>query len=285
LCKKDFMNKVLIIGASGFLGGSLYEFFVSHNYQVGALSRHSNKQDKKFKKHEVDVMDYENLESVIALYDVVINCIGQVTSPIHECVILNTKGVKNIIDAVKKNRNYLVHLSTVSVYGSASTVTEESKVNPESAYGSLKYFSEYQITQNLTNYAILRISNLYGALQVKGILGYILRSFNKNEKTLFFDNDGSLKRYYLHVDDLSSIIKLVIDNRVKGVYNVIGSDFLTIKQLISLSEKALDYNFDVQYETKLPFENIGKVDNSKLEEQINYYSRHTIEDYLLRIKQ
>ena len=43
------MNKVLIIGASGFIGGSLCEFFVSHNYQVGALSRHSNKHDNKFK--------------------------------------------------------------------------------------------------------------------------------------------------------------------------------------------------------------------------------------------
>ena len=279
------MNKVLIIGASGLLGRSLVEFFVSNNFQVGALSRNCDNQNDKFNNYSVDVLDYEHLEFVVAQYDIVVNCIGQITNPIHECVSLNTKGVKNIIDAVKKNGNYLIHLSTVSVYGSSSTVTEESPVNPESVYGSLKYFAEYQISQNLTNYAVLRISNLYGKGQVKGILGYILRSFRNNEKALFFNNDGSLKRYYLHIDDLSSIVKLIIDKRVKGVYNVIGSDLLTIKQLVALCEKALDYCFDVQYEIKRPIENIDKVDNSKLKKQVDCFLQHNIEEYLQELKQ
>ena len=279
------MNKVLIIGASGLLGRSLVEFFVSNNFQVGALSRNCDNQNDKFNNYSVDVLDYEHLEFVVAQYDVVVNCIGQITNPIHECVSLNTKGVKNIIDAVKKNGNYLIHLSTVSVYGSSSAVTEESPVNPESVYGSLKYFAEYQISQNLTNYAVLRISNLYGKGQVKGILGYILRSFRNNEKALFFNNDGSLKRYYLHIDDLSSIVKLIIDKRVKGVYNVIGSDLLTIKQLVALCEKALDYCFDVQYEIKRPIENIDKVDNSKLKKQVDCFLQYNIEEYLQELKQ
>ena len=279
------MNKVLIIGASGLLGRSLVEFFVSNNFQVGALSRNCDNQNDKFNNYSVDVLDYEHLEFVVAQYDIVVNCIGQITNPIHECVSLNTKGVKNIIDAVKKNGNYLIHLSTVSVYGSSSTVTEESPVNPESVYGSLKYFAEYQISQNLTNYAVLRISNLYGKGQVKGILGYVLRSFRNNEKALFFNNDGSLKRYYLHIDDLSSIVKLIIDKRAKGVYNVIGSDLLTIKQLVALCEKALDYCFDVQYEIKRPIENIDRVDNSKLKKQVDCFLQHNIEEYLQELKQ
>jgi len=279
------MNKVLIIGASGLLGQSLVEFFVSNNFQVGALSRNCDNQNDKFNNYSVDVLDYEHLEFVVAQYDVVVNCIGQITNPIHECVSLNTKGMKNIIDAVKKNGNYLIHLSTVSVYGSSSAVTEGSPVNPESVYGSLKYFAEYQISQNLTNYAVLRISNLYGKGQVKGILGYILRSFRNNEKALFFNNDGSLKRYYLHIDDLSSIVKLIIDKRVKGVYNVIGSDLLTIKQLVALCEKALDYCFDVQYEIKRPIENIDKVDNSKLKKQVDCFLQYNIEEYLQELKQ
>ena len=279
------MNKVLIIGASGLLGRSLVEYFISNNFQVGALSRYCDSYDDRFYNHAVDVLDYESLEFVVEQYDVIINCIGQITTPIHECVSLNTKGIKNIIDAVKKNGNYLIHLSTVSVYGSSLAVTEESALNPESVYGSLKYFSEYQISQNLTNYAILRISNLYGKPQIKGILGYILRSYHNNEKDLFFNNDGSLKRYYLHIDDLSSIINLILAKRINGVYNVIGSDFLTIKQLISLSENALNFTFDVQYEAKRPIEHIDKIDNSKLKKQVDYSPRHNIEEYLQGLKQ
>ena len=279
------MNKVLIIGASGLLGQSLVQYFVSNNFQVGALSRYCDSNNDRFYNHAVDVLDYESLEFVVEQYDVIINCIGQITNPIHECVSLNTKGIKNIIDAVKKNRNYLIHLSTVSVYGSSLVVTEESALDPESVYGSLKYFSEYQISQNLTNYAILRISNLYGKPQIKGILGYILRSYHNNEKDLFFNNDGSLKRYYLHIDDLSSIIKLILAKRVTGVYNVIGSDFLTIKQLITLSENVLNFTFNVQYEAKRPIENIDKIDNSKLKKQVDYSLRHNIEEYLQGLKQ
>ena len=279
------MNKVLIIGGSGLLGKSLVEYFVSNNFQVGALSRHCNSQGRRFSNYAVDVLDYENLELVVAQYDVIINCIGQITNPIHECVSLNTKGITNIIDAVKKNGNYLIHLSSIAVYGSSSMVNEKSAVNPESVYGSFKYFAEYQINQNLTNYVILRISNLYGKSQVKGILGYILRSFHNNEKALFFNNDGSLKRYYLHIDDLSSIIKLILAKRVIGVYNVIGNDFLTIKQLITLSEKALDYSFEVQYEDKQPIENIDKVDNSKLKKQFDYFFQHNLENYIQELKQ
>ena len=279
------MNKVLIIGASGLLGRSLVEYFISNNFQVGALSRYCDSKDNRFYNHAVDVLDYESLEFVVEQYDVIINCIGQITNPIHECVSLNTKGIKNIIDAVKKNGNYLIHLSTVSVYGSSLAVTEESALNPESVYGSLKYFSEYQISQNLTNYVILRISNLYGKSQIKGILGYILRSYHNNEKDLCFNNDGSLKRYYLHIDDLSSIINLILAKRINGVYNVIGSDFLTIKQLITLSENALNFTFDVQYEAKRPIENIDKIDNSKLKKQVDYSLLHNIEEYLQGLKQ
>ena len=279
------MNKVLIIGASGLLGRSLVEYFISNNFQVGALSRYCDSYDDRFYNHAVDVLDYESLEFVVEQYDVIINCIGQITTPIHECVSLNTKGIKNIIDAVKKNGNYLIHLSTVSVYGSSLAVTEESALNPESVYGSLKYFSEYQISQNLTNYVILRISNLYGKSQIKGIFSYILRSYHNNEKDLFFNNDGSLKRYYLHIDDLSSIINLILVKRINGVYNVIGSDFLTIKQLITLSENALNFTFDVQYEAKRPIENIDKIDNSKLKKQVDYSLRHNIEEYLQGLKQ
>jgi nucleoside-diphosphate-sugar epimerase len=280
LFKNDFMNKILILGASGLLGESLVDYLLPRNFQIGALSRNYNKKKDGLNIHTVDVLDYESLETVVGKYDVVINCIGQITNPINGCITLNTKGIENIIHAVKKSEVYLIHLSTVSVYGSSLSVSEESPVNPESVYGSIKYFSEYQISQSLTNYVILRISNLYGKGQVKGILGYILRSFYNNERKLSFDNNGSLKRYYLHIDDLSSIIELTITKKINGVYNIIGNDFLTIKQLVSLCEKTLNYSFDAQYNSNQPIENIENIENIKLIKKINYSLNNDIEKYL-----
>ena len=175
------MNKILILGASGFLGKSLVGFFLANNFRVGALSRTFDQKNDKLDAYAVNILDYESLEPIIAQYDIIINCTGQITDPIHNCIILNTKGVQNIIDAVKKNKNYLIHLSTVLVYGSSSGVSEKSTINPESVYGSIKYFAEYQISHHLTNYVILRVSNLYGKGQSKGALGYILRTFRNNQ--------------------------------------------------------------------------------------------------------
>jgi dTDP-4-dehydrorhamnose reductase len=280
------MSKILILGASGLLGESLVEYFASTGFKVGALSRsYDKKKNKLVNAHAVDILDYESLESIIAQYDIIINCIGQITSPIHDCITLNTQGVQNIVDAVKKNGNYLIHLSTVSVYGTSSHVTENSPVNPESVYGTIKCFAEYQISQNLTNFMILRVSNLYGKGQTKGILGYITQSFYSSEKNLFFNNDGSLKRYYLHIDDLSAIVEIALTNKLKGVYNIIGKDFLTIKQLIALCERVFNYSFNVKYESKSPIENVDEVDNSKLKKQVDYFLQHNIEEYLQELKQ
>ena len=79
---------------------------------------------------------------------------------------------------------------------------------------------------------------------------------------------------------MNPIVKLILDKRIKGVYNVIGGDFLTIKQLVSLCERVFDYCFDVQYEIQQPIENIDKVDDSKLRKQVNYFLQHDIEGYL-----
>lgn len=275
------MNKILILGGSGLLGKSLIRHFLSKNFKVGSLSRYDSEGSLGCLNYQVDILDYAKLEPLIAAYDIIINCTGQITYPIYDCITLNTKGIQNIIDAVKKHGKYLIHCSTVAVYGSSlATITEESKINPESVYGTIKYFAEYQIKQNLVNYTVLRISNLYSRDQTKGIFGYLLRSVHNNEKELYFNNDGSLKRYYLHIDDLSNIVGEMLEKEIHGIYNVIGNDFVTVRELVAHFERAFHYSFNVQYEDKQPIENIDRIDNSKLMKKINYSFSNSLEMYL-----
>ena len=113
---------------------------------------------------------------------------------------LNTKGIDNIIDFVKKNDLNFFQVSTISVYGSSiDEVNEESKLNPETSYGSLKAMAEYLIQNKLSKdkFSIIRLSNLYGDQQPKGVLAYLLRSLKQNDD-IFFNNDGLLKRYFLN---------------------------------------------------------------------------------------
>ena len=278
------MSSVLVLGSNGMLGRSLVKHCALHGLEVGALSRNYGENSEGIKAYAVDVLDYKCLEPVIAQYDVIINCIGQVTNPIHECIALNTEGIENIVRAVSINKKYLIHLSTVSVYGSLLLASEESLVNPDSVYGSLKYFAEYQISRELSNYTILRISNLYGPEQKKGILGYVLRNSYENKKDLYFNNDGSLKRYYIHIHDLSLMILLIAEDKIKGTFNIVSKDFLTVKQLIKLCEKELSFSFDVEYQNRKPIDNIGRIDESKFKSKINYTSKHDLKTYLKSVK-
>ena len=97
--KNDFMNNVLILGASGLLGQTLVRHFVANKFRIGALSRgYKNYSNGLINSHAVDVLDFKELDLIVAQYDIIINCIGQITYPIEDCIKLNSVGVKNIID-------------------------------------------------------------------------------------------------------------------------------------------------------------------------------------------
>lgn len=277
------MSKVLILGGSGLLGSSLISYFLERKFKVGVISRRY--ENPNVKSYQLDILEYNELEKIFFEYDVVINCIGQITRPSNLCLELNTKGINNIINAVKLTGVYFIHISTVSVYGTCEIVNEDSELNPESVYGALKCFSEYQIKQRLQNYVILRVSNLFGINQTKGILAYILKTYKNKEKNLYFDNNGTLKRYYLHVDDLSVIIDIILKNYLLGIYNVIGQEFFDIKELVALVENTLNYKFNVTYENKQPIENIQVIESScKIKNILQHFKYRSIVNYLEEMK-
>jgi|APSaa5957512535_1039671.scaffolds.fasta_scaffold04825_4 nucleoside-diphosphate-sugar epimerase len=274
------MNSVLIIGASGLLGRTLVKKFIN-KARIGVLCRNPKKYKiNTIRTYSIDVLEAVPLDAIIREYDTIINCVGQITSPISNCLTLNTVGVKNIVDSVKKYNKELIHISTVSVYGSANYVDEDSKLNPETPYGSIKCFSEYLIKSNIKKYTILRVSNLYGSSQKKGIIGYLTNSYLSDENEINFNNDGSLKRYYLHIDDLSNVIVQIYMKDISGVYNIIGQDFLTIKGIILMFESVLDYKFDVTYDDIKPIENIKVIDNSKLENLLSIGNKTSVKSYI-----
>ena len=283
LFKKDFMNRALIIGASGLLGRAIVDELISKDYYVGSLSRNSiNIESSYLKEHLIDVLDYRKLEIVISEYDFIINCTGQITNPISNCLALNTDGIQNIVDAAKKYNKQLLHFSSVSVYGSAEFVNEESNLNPETIYASLKCFSEHIIKKNLKDCIIFRVSNLYGKNQKKGVVGYLVNQYINNLTDLSFNNNGDMRRYYLNVSQLAEIAFYALEEDLKpGIYNVIGEDNLSIKELVEKFNSNLNYCFSAKYEKSLPLENINKIDCSKIKRELNL-PRNTLIDLFIK---
>ena len=231
---------------------------------------------------ELDILKENDLRNKLADYDIIINCIGQITKPFNICFKLNSRGINNLYKAVSMNSTRLIQLSTVAVYGSLKKCNEKSPLNPETNYATAKAFSEQILLDNYLNknLTILRLSNLYGSHQLKGVFAYLLKSYFSDRK-LEFNNDGSLTRSFMHVEDCADIIVEVVKNsKLNGIYNVKGHETYSVKELIEQFENRFDVNFEKLFSQTLPWGNIESLDDSKLRSLITPQPKWKLFDFI-----
>lgn len=252
-------KKVLILGGAGYLGQNIAQRFSSETNHLTTIGDLVEPSTPIYDFIEVDVFNNSRLESVIREHDIIINCTGQVTKPINKCLKINTEGLTNIANLAKKHNKKIFQISTLAVYGSCDFADENTRLNPESPYASFKAFAEFQI-QSISHHSfcILRLPNLYGGNQVKGVFAYLLRSFNSDKK-LEFNNDGNLSRYFLHVSDCAEAIFTAVDKNISGIYNVTALEKYSVKEIIQKVETEKSIRFETFFEQKEPIENIKKV--------------------------
>jgi len=229
-----------------------------------------------------DVLDIKETIKKIVGYNIIINCLGQITNPFNLCFKLNSIATMNISKAVASSKVRLIHISTVAVYGSAGYCNEESPLNPETNYATAKAFAEQILLDNYDNkkLTILRISNLYGGRQMKGIFAYLLRSYHSDRK-LNFNNDGTLTRSFMHVDDCADIIMEVLKNgNLTGIYNIKGHETYSVKELVQQFENRFNVVFKKSFNQTLPWENIENLEDTKLRSLINLQPKWHLFDFI-----
>jgi nucleoside-diphosphate-sugar epimerase len=274
------MNKsILVIAGAGFLGKNLLSSLKLLNPKNLGCIDIVNPGIESVIYYNVDLLNVEfsQLCKIIDSYDIIINCSGQITNPIDICLKLNTEAINKIINAIKNKQKLLYQYSTVTVYGTTEYAVESTSCNPETPYSSAKYFSEYLITSQLDikQYCIIRLSNLYGDNQPKGVINYLISSF-KSDKILDFNNDGNMIRYYLNVKDCVTISCNLIKNYNYGIYNLIGPEKYTLKSLIQLAEKTFNCKFQVSFNKTIAWDNTKLISDSRIRDVLKIEYKHTI---------
>ena len=278
-------NKILVLGGAGFLGRSIIKELIDSDFCEVACADVVQGNIGQMSSYQLDIMNSRDLDEIIKDHDVVINCTGQITSPINKSLELNTRGITNIAESALKYGRRIIHISSVSVYGTTKCADETTLINPETPYAALKTFSEFIIESILPQeqFMILRLSNLFGENQKKGIVAYLISSFHTDKK-LQFNNNGSLMRYYLHVDDCSRIIAQfirLID--ISGAYNVVGRYGYTVKEIVRLFEESVNVKFEAVYDTVEPLEHIDKISDDKLKTHFQPQYNCSIKDFFRTI--
>tara|TARA_Y100001936_G_C16066397_1_gene667537 strand:- start:728 stop:1573 length:846 start_codon:yes stop_codon:yes gene_type:complete len=272
-------KKILVIGGSGFLGSNIVKIFQEFGYQNIVCGDIVKNPELKCSFKNIDLLSGNELKRDLSEFDLIINCTGQITEPFNICFRLNSDGIDNLLESINKKVR-LIHISTVAVYGSSKFCDEKSPLNPETNYATAKAFAEKKIMRRFgeEQFTILRLSNLYGTNQLKGISTYLINSY-KSDKRLIFNNNGNLVRSYIHVYDCVKLICEIVKNDLLGIYNIRGDDTLSVDELVKSFEKEFKVSFDIHYSDVNPWENILEISNSKISERVNHANSWTIMDY------
>jgi len=235
------LRKILVIGASGYVGKNVCLALAANGFRVIAASRsciglqHPSIESVRSPDLEDASADWTRLFNGV---DVAIHAAGMVhgdvDDPRHEAV--NYKSILKLIagaSAAGVSRFvYISSLAAQSASFSKTVLTEDDEPKPINAYGRAKLAAERAIRQSELQYTILRPVVIYGA-GAKGNLALLERLSNLRIPLPFGDLDAA--RSILSIDNLIGAILSVIQSSDAAFQTYLVADPipLSVKQIVS----------------------------------------------------
>lgn len=236
--------KVLVTGASGFLGRRLVEILIQRGYRVRALVRKlSNIEKLKTLDVEIffgDVGGIESLKPAFEGIDVVVHAAADTAGKKDEGDISTIKGTRNVADLCREYKiNKLIYISSCSVYGVADynngdIVTEESSMErfPEKRgyYSEAKLKAEQIIIEAMGKDGLPAVCLRPGTYFGPGVDIYTpMMGLSFGTKLFMIIGNGKFVLPLIYIDNLVDAIITAIekDEGIGKIYNVVDSDVVT----------------------------------------------------------
>lgn len=262
------MSKVLIMGATGFIGRNLLmHLYKDPDCEITCFSRHAATLQEQFSRAKVVEGVYNaslDFDSITKDQDCAYQLIST-TYPatsnknIQKEISDNIVAAVNFLEACVKNKvKKVVFISSGgTVYGKTFTVPikEDTVTNPINSYGIQKLTIEkllylYNYMYNL-DYRIIRLANPYGPYQrVHSGLGVISIFINKaiNNEPIRVFGDGNIIRDYIYIDDvISGIINIANYNGSEHIFNLGSGKGLSINEIVDEIEYVLNHTLIVEH--------------------------------------
>jgi len=251
------MEKVLVTGGLGFVGGHLIDFLMTNrtsvcvfdNLSSGTLKNVRGWRDNRnltiVKGDLLNTADFTKLKN--GHFDVVYHLaanpevrVGSTNPNVH--FQQNVVATHNLLEYLRKTKSNpsLVFTSTSTVYGEATKIPTPEDYGPQmpiSTYGASKLASEALISAYAHNYdfktLIFRLANIVGARSQHGVIYDFAQKLKKNPKELEILGDGTQTKSYLHISDCIEAMRLAQAKSSKQVeiYNVGSEDQINVKDI------------------------------------------------------
>lgn len=246
------MQKILITGSNGLLGQKLvYKLKDTSGISCIATARGENRLVSKdgYEYAELDITDYHSVASVFKNYkpDVVINTAAMTNVDACEtdregCWLLNVTSVENQVKVLEELQTQdpsykpqFIHLSTDFIFdGTHGPLDEEVIPRPLSYYGESKLAAEKAVEGSPLHWAIARTVLVYGIvdnMSRSNIVLWVKQSLEQGKSINVVDDQF---RTPTLAEDLADGCILIAKKKAQGIYNISGSDFLSILEIAQL---------------------------------------------------
>ncbi|MFA6888651.1 MAG: NAD(P)-dependent oxidoreductase [Candidatus Woesearchaeota archaeon] len=220
--------KIIIIGASGFLGHELLKDFSRFYDTMGTYCHHSVPQ-----LHYLDITDSEKVISLLSSFnpDIVIYPAAQPWVDFceqhpEESYTINVVGAFHVIDwCVQHNKKYVFVSSDYVFDGTSGPYSEEDFVHPLNVYGKHKLAVEQYIFQTQVQGLIVRTTTVYGWESAgKNFVVKFIKTLQEGKEFILPSDQYATPTY---VEDLSRAIVSLVQKNVTGIYHASGPQYMS----------------------------------------------------------
>jgi UDP-glucuronate 4-epimerase len=263
------MQSFLVTGGAGFIGSHFVEKLVADGHKVTVFDNFSDFYDPEIKRANLagildaiklvdgDITDRPLVDRVFAdgKFDTVVHLAARagvrpsIDNP-EAYITTNINGTFYLLDAARRNGvGRFVFSSSSSVYGLNRKMpfSEEDRIDQTiSPYAATKLAGE-QLCSNFAHLygmrtVCLRFFTVYGPRQRPDLAISKFTRLISNGEAIERYGDGSTARDYTYVEDIVQGVvgALGYDGPIFDIFNLGGSETVTLNELIHAVEQALD---------------------------------------------
>lgn len=297
-----FMKNLLITGGAGFIGANFVHYTLKNypDYKITVIDKltYAGNPDnltsvlEKINFITGDICDRELMDKLVSETDIVVHFAAEshndnsLRDP-WPFIQSNLIGTATILEAVRKHKKRLHHISTDEVYGDLelndpAKFTPETPYNASSPYSSTKAGSDLLVKAWVRSFGIhatiSNCSNNYGPYQhiEKFIPRQVTNILSGISPKLY--GTGEQVRDWIHVDDHNDAVHAIIEKGRSGETYLIGADgeennkyiIETILELMGKDKNAYEHVND-----RPGHDQRYAIDASKLKEELDWKPKYT----------